>query len=72
MSFCIKPSHCKKCGKPLTMFEGWTCLECEKAEQEPYIDTTSGEKEPCDECIFEEGSKYCVEHCPYEATEVEK
>jgi len=24
-------------------------------------------QEPCDDCIFEEGSKYCVEHCPYEA-----
>lgn len=34
MSFCIKPSVCKKCGKPLTLFEGWTCLECEKAEQD--------------------------------------
>jgi len=34
MSFCIKPSICKKCGKPLTLFEGWICLECEKLEQE--------------------------------------
>jgi len=29
MSFCLRPNVCKKCGKPLTMFEGWTCLECE-------------------------------------------
>lgn len=29
MSFCIRPSVCKKCGKPLTLFEGWHCLECE-------------------------------------------
>lgn len=25
------------------------------------------EQEPCDNCIFEEGSKYCIEHCPHEA-----
>ena len=24
-------------------------------------------KQPCDTCIYEEGSRYCVEHCPYEA-----
>ena len=24
-------------------------------------------QEPCDDCIFEEGSKYCIEHCPHEA-----
>lgn len=35
MSFCLRPNVCKKCGKPLTIFEGWICLECEKAEQEP-------------------------------------
>lgn len=35
MSFCLRPNVCKKCGKPLTLFEGWTCLECDKAEQEP-------------------------------------
>ena len=29
MSFCLRPNICKKCGKPLTLFEGWTCLECE-------------------------------------------
>ena len=34
MSFCLRPNVCKKCGKPLTLFEGWTCLECEKAEQQ--------------------------------------
>lgn len=38
MSFCLRPNVCKKCGKPLTMFEGWTCLECEKVEQEPTVD----------------------------------
>jgi len=32
MSFCIKPNVCKKCGKPLTLFEGWYCLECEAKE----------------------------------------
>ena len=37
MSFCLRPNVCKKCGKPLTLFEGWTCLECEKAEQEPSV-----------------------------------
>ena len=25
------------------------------------------EQNPCENCIFEEGSKYCIEHCPYEA-----
>lgn len=34
MSFCLRPNNCKKCGKPLTLFEGWTCLECERAENE--------------------------------------
>ena len=24
-------------------------------------------KEPCDTCIYEEGSRYCIEYCPYEA-----
>ena len=38
MSFCLRPNVCKKCGKPLTMFEGWTCLECEKLEQESTVD----------------------------------
>ncbi len=38
MSFCLRPNVCKKCGKPLTLFEGWTCLECDKAEQEPNTD----------------------------------
>ena len=23
--------------------------------------------DPCENCIFEEGSRYCVEHCPYDA-----
>lgn len=23
--------------------------------------------DPCENCIFEEGSRYCIEHCPYEA-----
>ena len=41
MSFCLRPNVCKKCGKPLTMFEGWICLECEKAEQEPCGDLIS-------------------------------
>lgn len=43
MSFCIKPSVCEKCGKPLTLFEGRYCLECEKAEQEPCDDAISRE-----------------------------
>ena len=30
-------------------------------------DAISREKEPCENCIFEEGSRYCVEHCPHEA-----
>lgn len=34
MSFCLMPNLCKKCGKPLTLFEGWTCLECEQAKSE--------------------------------------
>ena len=25
------------------------------------------EQDLCKNCIFEEGSRYCVEHCPYEA-----
>ena len=37
MSFCLRPNVCKKCGKPLTLYEGWICLECEKAEQEPSV-----------------------------------
>ena len=37
MSFCLRPNVCKKCGKPLTLFEGWICFECEKAEQEPRV-----------------------------------
>lgn len=43
MSFCLRPNVCKKCGKPLTMFEGWICIECEKAEQEPILDKISDE-----------------------------
>lgn len=39
MSFCLRPNVCKKCGKPLTLFEGWTCLECDKAEQESSGET---------------------------------
>ena len=34
MSFCLRPNFCKKCRKPLTLFEGWTCLECEKKKNE--------------------------------------
>ena len=41
MSFCLRPNVCKKCGKPLTMFEGWICLECEEAEQKPCDDAIS-------------------------------
>lgn len=41
MSFCLRPIVCKKCGKPLTLFEGRICLECAKAEQELII-TTAG------------------------------
>ena len=33
MSFCLRPNVCKKCGKPLTLFEGWTCFECDKTDQ---------------------------------------
>lgn len=65
MSFCIKPSVCKKCGKPLTLFEGWHCLECEKAEQDipimyyPQVDgitptVVKAEQEPCDDTISRE------------------
>lgn len=56
MSFCIKPSVCEKCGKPLTLFEGRYCLECEKAEQEPkYCERNICLKNEyngigCDEC----------------------
>ena len=45
MSFCLRPNVCKKCGKPLTLFEGWTCLECEKVEQEPILDKIRAEIE---------------------------
>ena len=38
MSFCLSSNVCKKCGKPLMMFEGCTCLECEKAEQQSSRD----------------------------------
>ena len=41
MSFCLRPNVCKKCGKPLTIFEGWICLKCEKAEQKPCEDAIS-------------------------------
>ena len=41
MSFCLRPIVCKKCGKPLTLFEGRTCLECDKAEQELSKNTIS-------------------------------
>ena len=34
MSFCLRPNVCKKCGKPLTLFEGWTCLECDEKDKE--------------------------------------
>ena len=40
-----------------------TCEECPKAS----INNRDKEQEPCDDCIFEEGSKYCIEHCPHEA-----
>ena len=43
MSFCLRPNVCKKCGKPLTLFEGWTCLECEKVEQESILDKIRAE-----------------------------
>ncbi len=32
--FCLMPNVCNKCGKILTLFEGWTCLECERTESE--------------------------------------
>ena len=54
MSFCLRPNVCKKCGKPLTLFEGWTCLECEKAEQEP---------KSCEKCLYAEETdgSHCYE-----------
>lgn len=30
-SWSLRSNVCKKCGKPLTMFEGWTCIERDKA-----------------------------------------
>ena len=54
MGFCLRPNVCKKCGKPLTLFEGWTCLECEKAEQEPCGDEI---------CPCEDETKECIENC---------
>ena len=57
MSFCLRPNVCKKCGKPLTLFEGWTCLECEKAEQEPSVNDVleqiRAEIEDCKQYQFE-------------------
>ena len=65
MSFCIKPSVCEKCGKPLTLFEGRYCLECEKAEQEPkYCDRNICLKNEyngigCDECEVTKSQEPC-------------
>ena len=30
MSFCLRPNVCKKCGKPLGVFDGQICAECQK------------------------------------------
>lgn len=59
MSFCLRPNVCKKCGKPLTIFEGWTCLECEKVEQDPCDDVISREM-ALKEChdIVVDGERY--------------
>ena len=53
MSFCLRPNVCKKCGKPLTLFEGWTCLECEKAEQEPILDKIRAEIADLDDADYD-------------------
>lgn len=54
MSFCLRPNVCKKCGKPLTMFEGCICLECEEAEQQLSDNT----KEEVDFITHYDSSKY--------------
>lgn len=48
MSFCLRPNVCKKCGKPLTLFEGWTCLECEKCENSKVLEQIRIEIEAID------------------------
>lgn len=61
MSFFTGNNFCDKCGKPLGIFEQGTCVECEKAEQEPTADATLKdifcmgceykEQEPCDDVV---------------------
>ena len=49
MSFAIKPTNCKRCGKSLSMFEGRYCLECQKEidkELEIYEGNTGVFDEP--------------------------
>lgn len=33
-------------------------------ESSIYLDDE--EQEPCKSCMYRKGSKYCIEHCPYE------
>lgn len=51
------------------LVRGKVCDETEGTETISAFEVAISalEQEPCDECIFEEGSKYCVEHCPHEA-----
>ena len=49
MSFAIRPTNCKRCGKSLSMFEGRYCLECQKEidkETEIYEGNTGVFDEP--------------------------
>ena len=67
MSFCLRPNVCKKCGKPLTLFEGWKCLECDKAEQEPKTEHWIGFTHSVYHGVDEDGEpiwrKVTVYHC---------
>jgi len=33
-----------------------------------WLDKLELEQDPCEDCMFEEGSKYCIEHCPHDAS----
>jgi len=67
MSFCLRPNVCKKCGKPLTMFEGWTCLECENAEQQHCEDVIS--REAAIKAVYGMTRYTGIDEAPYEYAE---
>ena len=65
----LKQSNCDDC-KYKIFTNLYFHTDPEMAEQQPCntISKEASNKNPCDDCIFEEGSKYCIEHCPHDAS----